>query len=646
MKKQLLLIFLFLPLLNQAQNAQELIDKLKTELKGKPDSKRTASIYSDLTWYYSNVSIDSALVYGSKAIESSRKLGDSILLSQVYSDVGAVYFRKGDYKNSKINYLKSYTIRKIKQDYSGMAKANANLANIYNKERNRKLALKSYLEAIEYFEKTNNKDAASMTKSNVGYLFNEIKNYPKAMTYLKDAIDYQEKNNLDSGLCTSYLTLGNVFLKVKDTANALLYYNKSLQSSKKTGNKIALSSALVNIGSIKSQQKKSKEAILLFNKSKQIRDSLNIKNEESILSLSVVKEDINHSRFSQAKDNLLKLKKIYENDLNDKENLLQTYQYLVSTYAYLNQPDSVNFYNTKSSRLQNEISESTVIKQTNELETKYQTAKKEKLLLQKEIEAKKKNTVILILSLIALFVGLFGFLIYRQQKLKNQQQQQEFKLKNAIAAIETQNKLHEQRLSISRDLHDNIGAQLTFVISSIDNLKYGNLITESKINNKLTKISDFTKSTIIELRDTIWAMNTSEFAIEDLHSRILNFIEKAKSATSDINFKFQIDPQINDVKFSSVIGINLYRTIQEAVNNAIKYSEAKDIIVEVKRVNDQIEIVIQDNGKGFDIDNTDFGNGLHNMKKRIEEVNGSCKIQSKPNTGTTITILLPKNQSV
>ena len=643
-KKIFLLFVVFYTSFLEAQNAQQLIDDLKQELKNKPDAKRTATIFSDLTWYYSNVSLDSAMVYGKKAIVESVKLKDSVLIAQVYSDLGAVYFRKGEIASSKQSYLNAYSIRKRRNDYAGMAKVNANLANIYNKEGQKKLALKSYLETIDYFEKTNKLDFVATTKANIGLLFNDMKNYPKAMKYTKEAIDYQEKNNIESGLCTSYLTLGNVYLRLKDTVNAVLYYNKSLKSSRKVGNNIALSSALNNIGSIKSQQKKSKEANVYFDKSKTIRDSLNIVKDESSLSLSLAKEAIMYSRFKEAKILLLKLKKQYETTPNNKENLFLTYKFLIHTYAYLNLPDSVNFYNNESSKLQDQLIETTVLKQTNELETKYQTAKKEKLLLQKEIEAKKKNATILILSLLAVFVGLIGFLIYRQQKLKNKQQEQEFELKSAIAQIETQNKLHEQRLSISRDLHDNIGAQLTFVISSIDNLKYGNQITESRINNQLTKISDFTKSTIIELRDTIWAMNTSEFTIEDLHSRILNFIEKAKSAKAEINFKFQIDPEMRDVKFSSVIGINLYRTIQEAVNNAIKYSEANNITVEVKSVGDQIEIVIQDNGKGFDLDVVDFGNGLHNMKKRIEEVKGTCNIQSKPNDGTTISLLLPKNQ--
>ncbi|HCY83071.1 MAG TPA: two-component sensor histidine kinase, partial [Xanthomarina gelatinilytica] len=102
----------------------------------------------------------------------------------------------------------------------------------------------------------------------------------------------------------------------------------------------------------------------------------------------------------------------------------------------------------------------------------------------------------------------------------------ETELKEALIKIETQNKLQDQRLRISRDLHDNIGAQLTFIISSLDNLKYGFKLPDN-LNDKLKYISEFTSSTIYELRDTIWAMNKSEISFEDLQSRISNFIEKA-----------------------------------------------------------------------------------------------------------------------
>ena len=80
--------------------------------------------------------------------------------------------------------------------------------------------------------------------------------------------------------------------------------------------------------------------------------------------------------------------------------------------------------------------------------------------------------------------------------------------------------MQEQRLRISRDLHDNIGSQLTFIISSIDNLKFVTKDVNEKLKDKLSSISSFTSDTIFQLRDTIWAMNKSEITIEDLHARI------------------------------------------------------------------------------------------------------------------------------
>jgi len=292
------------------------------------------------------------------------------------------------------------------------------------------------------------------------------------------------------------------------------------------------------------------------------------------------------------------------------------------------------------SNLKEQLLQSANLKQAAEFEAKFQTAKKEQLLLEKEAESKKKTNLIIAISALAFFIALIGLLIYRQQKLKNSQQEQEFQLKSAIAQIEMQNQLQEQRLSISRDLHDNIGAQLTFIISSVDNIKYAFDIQNAKLDNKLQSISNFTKNTIVELRDTIWAMNNNEITFEELRARILNFIEKAKDAREGIDFRFTIDESLNQIKLSSISGMNIYRTIQEAVNNAIKYAEASEISIEAKNIDNKIAIAIKDNGIGFDVAKIEKGNGLLNMEKRIEDIGGIFKINSEDKKGTTISLLL------
>jgi tetratricopeptide (TPR) repeat protein len=451
MKKYFILLILITSFSVTAQNAQDIIDNLKKELKANPDAKKTATIYSDLTWYYSNVSIDSALHYGQKAIQESKKLGDSTLIAQVYSDVGAAYFRKGDYQNSKLNYLSAYKIRKARKDFVGMNKVNANLANIYNKEGNKQLALKTYFESLDFFEKQGNVSATAQTKANIAFLLIETNNYNKALKYINDAVVIQKKINDEIGLCTSYITLGNAYLKLKDTVNSLNSFNKSLLLSKKIGNKLTESTALLNIGAIKNTQQKSEEAKALVEKSKLLRDSLNLNNKESIVNLMLIRQKIDQLKFGEAKNDLLELAKIYERNPNENETLLETYQELGTTYSYLKMPDSAVFYLNKAARVQNDLINTNVIKQTAELETKYQTEKKEKLLLEKEAEAKQKQILLIGISLLAFFIALIGFLIYRQQKLKNTQQAQEFELKSAISLIENQNKLQEQRLNISRD---------------------------------------------------------------------------------------------------------------------------------------------------------------------------------------------------
>lgn len=226
--------------------------------------------------------------------------------------------------------------------------------------------------------------------------------------------------------------------------------------------------------------------------------------------------------------------------------------------------------------------------------------------------------------------------------MKTVQLLKERELQDALLKIETQNKLQEQRLQISRDLHDNIGSQLTFIISSIDNLKFALGNQNPKIDEKLTNISSFTRETIVELRDTIWAMNKEEITVEDLETRISNFIENAKISLSGTQFIFSSNLKSTQLKpFSSRDGMNIYRIIQESVNNAIKHAKATKIEVMIQELENQICIEIIDNGSGFNLQETEKGNGLNSIEKRASELNSKLTVKSDSN-GTNITLDLKK----
>ncbi len=636
--KIIIFFILLISFSGHSQNAQDIIDGLKSELKTKPDAKRTANIFSDLTWYYSNVSIDSAMIYGKKAIDESLKVGDSTIIAQVHGDVGNVYLKKGDYDQCLKYFNKVLIIRKIKNDIPGLAKTYSGIAMVYNTQNKYDLSMKNYLIALDYVNKTNDDRIKNNIKYAMSALLLDLKDFKKALLYSQQSITYFENAKAKPTLCPMYINKGNIYLGLKDTLNALKMYENAKFTCNETGNKLFLSKALNNIGVIKVAQKKYEDSNKLFDESKQNRKEIN----SGILDYKMKFNDIDvlnrAEKFKESKILLLELKKYFELHKDD-ENLINTYKILIPVCSNLRENDSVAFYQIKFLNLSQKLNDSDVYKKTLELETKYQTVKKEKLLVQKDAEAKQKNTTILVLSMIAFGLLAFGYLIYRQQKLKNKQQEQEFELKTAISKIENQNKLQEQRLSISRDLHDNIGAQLTFIISSVDNVKYGFDIQNEKLNSKLTNISSFAKDTIVELRDTIWAMNTNEITYEDLESRINNFIEKAKEVKEDISFSFAIDEALKNKKLNSIEGMNLYRTIQEAVNNSLKYANANVISINAKKIDAKTKITILDNGVGFNIDQIQKGNGLNNMKKRIEEIGGNFEIFSS-NDGTKVEVII------
>ncbi len=507
-------------------------------------------------------------------------------------------------------------------------------------------ALHYFFEALKFNESVPKIDQInnSVCYSNIGLIYQELDLNNKALEYHKKAYEIRKKEKSNFILSTSLNNIGICYHLLGKNKLAIATYKEGLVKAKTYGNYVDYYKILENIGNALQSEGEFKESIEfyeqgLLNPEKSPKINLGIYS-----GLVAAYNELNqpNKALEYAKVGLQIVK--VNPELRNFASTL--FQYTAQCYYMLGDIKKGESYNHEFIGITKDVFSENNSKQIAQFEIKYETAKKEKLLaenkvklLQNEAEQKKKNDMLIAVSILAISLGLIGFLIYRQQKLKNIQQEQEFELKSAISKIENQNKLQEQRLSISRDLHDNIGAQLTFIISSIDNIKYAFDIQNEKLNGKLGTISSFTKDTIVELRDTIWAMNSNEITFENLEARINNFIEKAREIDGKIDFVFKVDKDLKTIHFSSVKAMNIYRTIQEAINNSFKYANATTIKILVTKNNEKIKISIIDNGKGFDIKNVDLGNGIKNMKKRIYDIKGDFTLTSS-NKGTIIEIII------
>jgi len=551
---------------------------------------------------------DSTLFYGKIALDKFKVLKEKIKPLYIYSNNTRAYQKKGNYEKA------------IAESFKG----------------------------LKFAQETNDEKWQGWYYQNISLNFHDFGQYEKGVYYGKLAYKFLKKNKKDA--YSTVLAINAIAINFDDwnKLDSALFYHKKVFEYKKEIDTLQIGFTYNNIGNTLLKQKKYKEAKpWVLNAIKIAKTNFNgVENDEyfyenatNYTNLARVYSELKD--FSAAEKNMA-IAYPFVKKSKSVEKLRDYYESQYLLYKYQNKFEKALEFKELYYQIKDSVFQKENAKIISESETKFQVAQKEKRVVELEAKDKERNLWLVLISIIAIGFALIGYLFFRQQKLKNKQQNQEFELKNAIASIETQNKLNEQRLSISRDLHDNIGAQLTFIISSVDNLKFANTITDNKITNQLNKISDFTKATIVELRDTIWAMNSNEFTFEDLRSRIFNFIEKAKAAKSEIDFKFTIDEKLKEIKLSSLVGINLYRTIQETINNSVKHSDGNLIAVEILDTNNQIKIEVSDNGKGFNLESIEFGNGLHNMKKRIEEVNGVFQIHSEPNKGTKTTFLLPK----
>ncbi|PKP19047.1 MAG: two-component sensor histidine kinase, partial [Bacteroidetes bacterium HGW-Bacteroidetes-23] len=479
-----------------------------------------------------------------------------------------------------------------------------NIGIVYKQQKSFEKSLYYYKRANEIYVQLQDEFGTVVTSGNIGSVLTNLQRYAESISYSEKAAKGYEKLKYDRYVPYSITNVAIAQDSLKRYVDAEKNYSKAILLHKKYGNNYEIANVLNALATCLIKQKKFKESISVSNES-----------------LSYInKTDAEKLKLDQLKN------------LAKANAGLGEFAKAFSFYEKYNQIKDTLFENEKT-------------KAIFELETLYETEKKEKDLAQekvkvtqRELKIKQKNTQLFFAFGLILTVFLVGYLLYNQQKIKNNQLIKEVELKEALVKIETQNKLQEQRLQISRDLHDNIGSQLTFIISSIDNLKYFDVAKE-KLVSKFDNISGFTKNTITELRDTIWAMNKNAISVEDLQIRITNFIDNAQLATHGISFDFSIEDSVNaSHEFSSIEGMNIYRIIQEAVNNAIKYANATQIKILLKQENNKMIFSINDNGIGFSESEIELGNGLNNMKKRALELNADLKIISEKDKGTNILI--------
>lgn len=641
------LIFLFsfiffCPVVAQQVNT----DSLLTLLSQTKNKEKRVELLMFLSMEYEASNLDKAFDYAQKATREALKYNNDTLLSEAYNNLANVYEYRGLTDSSLVFHQKSLDIRIKHKNPIKIGDSYNNIGIAYDKSGDFPKALENYFKALRNYESKNDIEKQAMALSNIGIVYKAQKEYEKALEYYEKANKIYHELDYDFGIAVCEGNLGAIFLALTDYQQAISYSEKAIENYKKIGYDRFVVYSLNNIAVAYDSLKNYKKAEELYRESVELHKKYdNIYEIGNVLcqhALCLLKQGKFQESITISKEALPYIQKSGALPLQ-----VEVQKNLAQAYAKMGEFSKAYEYSQAYAIGKDSLFEQQKTKAVFELEKQYETEKKENEILQQRatiaennLDIEHKNFQIILVFSLFLTSILLGYLFFYRQRQRNIRLKKENLLKDALAKIETQKELQIQRSKISRDLHDNIGSQLTFITSSLENVKYYFKDVNHDVNRKIDHINTFTKQTILELRDTIWAMNKGEISFEDLKSRITNFISNATQSTDSITFEFHTDDLLNEEhSFSSLEGINIYRVVQEAVNNAIKHSEADKIQVSINPSDKEefrFKISVSDNGKGMQFSENELGNGLQNMKNRISEIGGILEFQSQKGEGTSL----------
>jgi signal transduction histidine kinase len=587
---------------NKLDEALESYFELEKQMKkGKADSANLGVLYASIANVYDAKSLyNHSVEYHTKALSLFQKVKNKPYEAVVLGNLGSIYFKSKDYESSIQFHEKSLIIKKeISSDYS-IGTGYFNYAQVYDR----------------------------------------LKNYQKTIDLLNISISYLEKCNDQAGVALCYTSLGLCYVSLSDSLEGksvnLLTKEGSLLLSKKELLSKAFNYELMAITIFES-----------LNENYQIGHAYN----------GIGTVLINQNRPEKA---IEYYKKAYDKFKNTKlETAKAATEGLAEGYKDLKQYDLAYQWQKEMLRIQKEIDGNTnpielgkqqaniiyqqdkeieELKHERELVTANLASIKRENMIKSERDSRNK-LLFVAGALLLLVIGLF-FFVRRSLQAKNDLLTASEKVKSStIQLLELENKQttllssiegeEKERERIALELHDGVASALTGVRLKMSTGR----LTETELGQNLKEINEEIRSISHQLAIP---------SLKDIGIAELFFEQLISNAFSKIEVDLSCFPEGDLLPFNAQEKKSVYRIVQELFQNISKHAKATQVMVSYSNSEDEVNIIIEDNGLGFNVDENKKGIGFDNIQKRLLSLNGKFSLDSSPGRGTCAIIQIKK----
>lgn len=601
---------------------------------------------------YQDYDNDSALMFAKEGFLLSKKVNYKAGIGMAFMRFGALMNAKGNSDSALLYFREALQIRKELQNNAGTAAICQQISYVHRNLGSKDSAFYYMYQAQRYFDKTGDSVSIASIYVELANLNTTYKNYKLSLNYLQKALPIFIKNNSTALLYQTYIEFGNLYFKQSENKTALYYYLKAQQVNEVLENPLYRASYYNYIGLCYDELGDKSKAINSFKKSILDYTELEMPNELAMVQFNLGNLYVGLGQADLGIYHLEKAKKIGE-EIKDQYRVSRSLELLSDAYALKGDYYKAYNYYLLYSTISDSLLNLDKVKQIAEMNVLYDTEKKvQKIeLLDAQNKAKEARANLLIVGIISLIIGI-GILVFiiiqrnkiakknekiTQQKIENILNEQEIKTYDAM--MEGQ---EEERKRIADDLHDRLGSMLSTVkllFSALDT-KIDTAIDENK--QQYQKANTLLDEACVEVRRISHNLSTgmvSSFGLKPA----LEELSESINDSGIISCKLLIYGL--DVRLNTSIEIGLYRMIQEIINNILKHADAKNITIQINQLEDSLSVTIEDNGKGFNVEEKkkSGGLGLANIEARAKKLSGNYNIDSSIGRGSISIIEIPIN---
>jgi len=602
--------------------------------------------YGDL---YRLTQPDSATLFYQKAGKLADRLHFNRGTTAYISHYIEVLNNKGLYTQALALCEQSVKLNQQMGNQRDLARAYNNVANEYQYLGALSSASEYYLKAIRISEDLHAKPFLKVLTNNLASVFLELEQYDKAYTYASRSNTIAHELHDTNGIASSVVNMGIAELHLSKLSQAMQHFRETVWYGRYLGDYTFEEDGYLNMAELNTRQKNIDSAIV----QNQHALDMAIKNDNpnyKILSLGGLADDYSaRNNWPKANGYIMQAIAIAEK-IQDRNTMNQLYTRASRIREGLKDYKGALLYKNKYALLNDSLLNEKTRDHINDLETRYQTVQKDKAIAEQQLQlentkaiVRKRNTQLWLMGsgvAVLLLISLLIVRLYRQrQKLNNQrllsiQKEQEVTLLKAV--LEGQ---EQERQRIAREMHDDMGSGLTTILYLCQDLDHSKMPHNENVAGKIASTA---RSLTSKMNEIIWSMNREYDTLEDLVAYIRHNASEMLENTS-MDYDIQVPDTIPSITLSGKARRNIYLVVKEALHNAMKHAQADFVNIDIK-VNSHLQISVRDNGCGITRNERRYGNGLQNMRARMDTIGGTFDIQSEQGTTVQLTVPLTANE--